>query len=108
MVTDPTAAWAAAYAQGASLREIAAEAGCDNKTICRRLAAAGVVLRRTGPRGYTEITPDQVAELLEEAGSARAAAELLGVSRTVVRSRLAKLGMAADPHGKRTDVVPPA
>ena len=78
------------YVDGASLRELAAAYGVSTGTVRDRLAAAGVPVRRRGaPRVEVDVT-----ELVYEthlAGSCRAAARALGVSRTTATRRLGEL-----------------
>ncbi len=96
---EQAAEWRRLYADGATLREIAAEAGVSDTTVLGYVGRA--VTRRRGPRGRTDITVQAVLDAIAEHGSRKAAASALGVSRTLVATRLRDAGLCADPHGDR-------
>ena len=89
--------WRNRYADGATIYEIAATDGVTPDKVRRALPAT----RRTGPRGRTDITVQAVLDAIAEHGSRKAAASALGVSRTLVATRLRDAGLCADPHGDR-------
>lgn len=95
---EQVAEWRRLYADGATLREIAAEAGVSDTTVLGYVGRA--VTRRRGPRGRTDITVQRILDAIAEHGSQRAAAEALGVSRTLLRSRLHEAGIGPEPHGR--------
>ena len=96
---EQVAEWRRLYADGATLREIAAEAGVSDTTVLGYVGRA--VTRRRGPRGRTDITVQRILDAIAEHGSQRAAAAALEVSRTLLRTRLRDAGLCADPHGDR-------
>jgi DNA invertase Pin-like site-specific DNA recombinase len=96
---EQAAEWRRRYTDGATLREIAAEAGVSDTTVLGYVGRA--VTRRRGPRGRTDVTVQAALDALAEYGSRAKAAKALGVSRTLLATRLRDAGMGADPHGKR-------
>lgn len=90
------AEWRRQYADGATLREIADRFGVHEATVRRAVPAP----RRTGPRGRPDITVQDALDAIDEYGSQRAAAAALGVSRTLLRSRLHEAGIGPEPHGR--------
>lgn len=93
---EQVAEWRRAYASGATFAEIAADAGAHVATVRRAIPDP----RRTGPRGRPDITVQAAVDAFAEHGSQRAAAEALGVSRTLLRSRLHEAGIGPEPHGR--------
>jgi DNA-binding FadR family transcriptional regulator len=93
---EQAAEWRRQYADGATLREIADRFGVHEATVRRAIPDP----RRTGPRGRPDITVQDALDAIAEYGSQRAAADALGVSRTLLRTRLHEAGLAPEPHGR--------
>jgi len=94
---DPAATLLAA---GVTYREAADLLGIPDRTLGRRYP--GLSDRsRPGRRGRRDITDQMVLDLQAEGLSHREIAVSLDASTCLVRGRLAKYGLASDPHADR-------
>ncbi|WHU49338.1 hypothetical protein QNM97_10370 [Gordonia sp. L191] len=89
VTADDVTEWRRLLTGGWTLREVAEHYGVDARTVHRHVGARGI---RTGPREY-DITVEQALAAYTAAGSQRAAAADLGVSRSVIRRRLQLAGL---------------
>ena len=75
------------YAEGATLRTLAADYGVATGTIRQRLNEAGAELRQRGaPRQAVDL--EELSALVGTCGSARQAARALGIGRSTVQRQL--------------------
>lgn len=81
-MTNPTA-----YLAGRTARELATDEGVHESTVRRRLAEAGVALRRVGPRGRVDVATEEIVALRARGESWSAIAALVGMSRSGVMAR---------------------
>ena len=75
------------YAEGATLKALAADYGVATGTIRQRLHEAGIELRERGaPRLAVDL--EELSALVGARSSVREAARVLGISRSTVQRRL--------------------
>lgn len=90
----------AAYGAGRTLDSIAEEIGLTRERVRQILSANGVERRIGGRR--TELDKDSILKVVQEAGSASAAAKQLGISAYLIRKVLKETGTKS-PWRRRVD-----
>ena len=83
---------------GATLQEISEETGIPPGTVWK--IAHDHIQNQQQPRGRQDISIQDALSAIDEAGSQRKAAKLLGCSPTVVRQRVWEAGMGPDPKNR--------
>lgn len=81
----------AAYRKGETTRELAERNKVAESTIRRLLKTEGIERRRSGPRGRLDVSDDEIVRLHFLGLSWQQVADELGMSRTGVRKRWARI-----------------
>lgn len=76
------------HSGGLSVHEVAKVMGIDEKTVRRWLAGT---LRRTGPRGRTDVGDPKIIVMLRAGAEPTEIARATGLSRGAVRKRIARI-----------------